>query len=138
MAPAARVLVDALPGLRQLAGFGQAKLESEPPLGGADTITRFVGDDAQQPWPRLGAGPEPVERAVGFDEAFLGGVFRFGGRPRDHVGGPESNLLIAAHDLLIGGRIPALGASEQLGIVLRSALHRNALNTPRAASWFPA
>jgi hypothetical protein len=111
-------------------------LEAVPALGGANPISRLVGDYAQQPGTGRRTGPESVQRAVCLHEPVLGGVFGLGGRSGDHVGGPEGDLLVMAHDLLIGGRIPALGACKQLGIVLRPALHRNVSSTPATPRWF--
>src|SRR5690349_22512128 len=109
------------------------------PAGRAGSITRLVGDDAQQPRPQFRAGAKPMERAEGLDETLLRRILRVGGGSRDDVGGAERDLLVALHDLLVGGPVPALGAQDQGGIVvLRPALHRNASSTPRAASWFPA
>src|SRR5258708_6755305 len=78
-----------------------------------------------------------AQRPVGLDEALLRGILGISGRPGDDVGGPKRNLLISLHDLLIGGRISALGACDELGIFLWSALHRNASSTPGAGLWFP-
>src|SRR5438132_860287 len=83
--------------------------------------------------PRL----EPSQRPVRLDETLLRRVLGVGGGPGDDVGGAESDLLIAFHDLLIGGRVAAHGARDQDGIVRWPALHRNASCTPAAASWFP-
>src|ERR1700682_87223 len=114
----------------------QPQLQWVPAAGGADAVAGLVGDDFEQPRLRLRPAAERAERPVGLDEAVLGGLLGVSRGPGDHVGSREGNLLVALHDLLIGSRIAALGAREQLGIFLRSALHWNALNTPPAASWF--
>jgi hypothetical protein len=98
----------------------------------ADAVASFIGDDAEQPWPGLSARPEARQGAVGLDETFLRGVLCIRRGPRDQVGSPKRDLLVSVHDLLIGGRIPALGARKQLS-VRWSALHRIASITPAAA-----
>src|SRR5881397_3047025 len=96
----------------------------------------LVGDDPQQPGPPLRPGPKPAESAVGLDESLLRGVLGVRRRARDHVGGAKSDLLVTLHDLLVVGRIAALCARDELGIVRWPALHRNASSTPGVASWF--
>src|SRR5207245_9287295 len=78
-----------------------------------------------------------VKRPERLHEALLRGVFGVRGRARDDVSGAERDLLVALHDLLVGGLITALGACDQVWIVRWPALHRNASCTPGAASWFP-
>ena len=77
-------------------------------------VARLVGDDPQQPGPELGAGPEAVKRSKRLDKAFLSGILGVSRGTRDDVGGAESDLLVALHDLLVGGRIAALGACDQV------------------------
>src|SRR6266511_3263057 len=84
-----------------------------------------------------GGRTEAAERSKRLDEALLGRVFGVGGRARDDVGGAKRDLLVALHDLLIGGRIAALRACDEHRIVRWPALHRNESSTPGAASWFP-
>src|SRR6202022_919291 len=105
--------------------------------GGADAVAGLVGDDLEEPWSRLGLAAERAQGPKRPDGGVLGGLLCLGHGPGDHVSGPEGNLLVAMHDLLIGSRVAALGAREKLGIILWAALHRNALNTPRAERRFP-
>src|SRR5712692_4651677 len=108
------------------------QLKLVAPACGAHSVARFVGHDPQQPGSRLGACAEGRQRPVRLHEAFLRRILGLGRRARDHVGGSKRKLLVLLHDLLIGGRVPALGAREQLN-VLRPALHRIASITPCAA-----
>src|SRR5690348_16803042 len=119
--------------------LGQPELEPVNPSRRTRSVASLVGDDAQKPRLQRSSAPKAIQRAKGLDEPLLRGVLRVGGGPCDDVGGAERDLLVALHDLLVGGPLSALGAHDQGGIVvLRPALHRNASSTPRAASWFPA
>src|SRR6266850_7583998 len=100
-----------------------------------DAVASFIGDDPEQPRAWLGAGAEGRKSAVGLDETFLRGILRIRRGPGYQVSRSKRDLLVSVHDLLIGGRIPALGARKQLS-VRWSALHRIASITPSAASWF--
>src|SRR5438270_7425511 len=73
---------------------------------------------------------------MGLYECLLGGVLGLGGGPDDGVSGPEHDLLIAVHDLLVGVNAAALSAYEQLGVVLRPALHRIGTITTAAGRRF--
>ena len=130
---------------RRLGGWGripraevvrQPQLQLLAPAGRTGAIARLVGHDAQQPRPRLGAGPKRVQGAVGLEHALLGGVLRLGGGPGDDVGDSERDLLIALHNLPKGTVIAALCASEQFGFVLRTALHRIGSTTNEAGQRF--
>ena len=77
--------------------------------------------------------PEAIEGAESLHEALLGCILGLCRRAGDHVCGAECDLLVSAHDLLIGGRLSALSARKQLAIVRWAALHRIACITPAAA-----
>jgi hypothetical protein len=79
--------------------------------GGAASACR-VGDDCQEPGPQRGATAESVERTVGTDEPLLGRILRFFSRPQDGVGEAEGNVLVAAHELLVGADVSAPGAFD--------------------------
>src|SRR5579859_1018134 len=117
--------------------LGEPELQLLAASRRADAVAGLVRDDPQQPGSRVGALAEPAERPVRPDEAFLRGILRISGRAGDEIGGPKSNLLISLHDLLVGGRIPTLGACDEDGIFRWPALHRNASSTPGAALRFP-
>ena len=78
--------------------------------GRAGPVARLIGHDPQQPGPPLRPLAEPVESSVGLDETLLRRVLGVGSRAGDDVGGAKGNLLVSLHDLLIGGRLTALGA----------------------------
>src|SRR5579872_738769 len=115
--------------------FGQPKLQMVPATGRANAVARLVGDDPEQPRPRLCPGPEAVQGSVGLDEGVLGGILRLRGGAGDEVGRPEGELLVALHDLLIGVDAAALRAHEQLS-VLWPALHRIGSITTAGESGF--
>src|SRR5438046_10757028 len=116
--------------------FGQAKLEVVAPAGRTHAVAGLVGDDPQQPRAQLGAGPKAIKRTERLDKAFLGRVLGVRGGARHDISGAERDVLVALHDLLVGGRVATLRACDQVGIVRWPALHRNASCTPGAASWF--
>ena len=114
----------------------QPQLQLVAPAGRTGAIARLVGHDAQQPRPRLGAGPERVQGSVGLEHALLRGVLRLGGGSGDDVGDSERDLLVSLHNLLKGALIPALCASEQFGFVRWTALHRIGSTTNRTGERF--
>src|SRR5262245_14245791 len=91
-----------------------AQHEPLPPPGRAAAVPGLVGDDAEQPGPEGGVGPEPAERAVSLDEPVLGGFLRIGLVPGDQVRSTECDCLMCAHELLVCGRVAPLRAGDEL------------------------
>ena len=89
--------------------------------GGASTITRFVGDDPQQPGPKRRAAADAPDRAPRLDESVLDGFVSVW--PRDHVRDSEGDVVVHAHELREGVFVPPLGAAYKLALLQWTALH---------------
>ena len=50
------------------------------------------------------------------DEAVLCGLFGIGGRAGEEIGGAEGDLGMAAHKVLVGGGVAALGTRDELTV----------------------
>jgi len=113
----------------------RAQREPRAPPGRPASVSRFVRDDLEQPWPKRATVPEATERAVCLDERVLYGVPCVigvaGGDKRD----AERDPLVHAYELLVGGRVPALRARDDCLLVQWPALH-SLPSTPGALPWF--
>ena len=112
----------------------RAQREVRAPAGRAAAVARLVGDDLQQPGPERRARAEAAERAPRLDEAVLRGLLGVGGVAGDHVGRAEGDALVCVHELLVGVRVAALRAADQVGFVEWSAHHRPLLHRSTARS----
>lgn len=89
--------------------------------GGEPAVPGLVGDDPQEPGAERRAGAEARQRQVGVDEGRLGDVLGLVGVTDDDVGDAEGKPLVAPYEVLVGGRLPTLGAGDQLGLVQRAS-----------------
>ena len=82
------------------------------------TVLHEIPPDSNVPWDITQERPgyfikaKSVERVVGADESLLGGVLRLFRRPQNGVGEAEGDVLVAAHELLIGTDVSAPGAFD--------------------------
>jgi hypothetical protein len=72
-----------------------------------------------------------VQRPVGLDEGVLRGLLGIGGVAGDQDSGAECDLLVAADELRVGVRVPALRALDQLVLCQWSAHHCSLLQRRR-------
>ncbi len=64
-----------------------------------------------------------MQRAVGLEEAVLGGLVGVGGAAGDEVGGAKRDLGMAVDELLEGVDIPARGTRDELRVVVEWPAH---------------
>src|SRR4029077_12003666 len=81
----------------------------------APTVAGLVRDDPQQPR----ADRRPVTKAreggIGLEEGILDGIVGIGLRA-DEVRGPQGDVLVAAHELLVRRDVTDAGARDQFGV----------------------
>src|SRR5207302_604418 len=78
----------------------------------------------QEPRPQRLAAPEPAERPVGLHEALLRSILRLGGGAGNDVRGAECELLVALHQPLVGDRVAAPRALDEVVLEGWPVLHR--------------
>ncbi len=105
-----RVSVDQFVGVAHLA----------PP----SKVQRGIADDPVQPRPEWLIGAEPAQRPMGMQKSFLHGILgvlvRKQYRPRDGIGA----LLVSAHELRKGTRVPILRRQHILALLLAPGSQR--------------
>ena len=85
------------------------------PAGRAPPIARLVRDDAQQPGPDRRPLAKAGEGGVRLEEGFLDGIVGIGLRAHE-VRGPQGDVLVAAHDLLVRHDVAGPGTRDQFGV----------------------
>src|SRR5207253_7287203 len=117
---------------RSLGGLGRvprglgdqgALRQDRPLLGRGPAITRFVSDNAAQPWLERRARAKTAERVVGVHESLLGSVFRVRGVAGDLVGDPKRQLLVVLDKCFICVDIAVFGSFDERYVVQWPALH---------------
>ena len=74
---------------------------------------------------------------MGLEECFLDGIVGVGLRTHE-VRGPQSDVLIATHELLVRRDVTTAGARDRFGVFRRTALHGSTVPpTPAGAGGFP-
>src|SRR5436190_4601360 len=86
-------------------------------------VARLVRHDPEQPGAQRRVGAEAAERPPGLEEPLLGGVLGVGGVAGDDVGHSECDLLVGADERLVGARVAALRAQDELPLLAWTALH---------------
>jgi mannose-6-phosphate isomerase-like protein (cupin superfamily) len=100
-----------------------AQREPAPATGGPPSVARLVRDDLEQPGPKRRAVPEAIEGAVRLHEAVLYRLLGVARIPRCHERDAKGESLVHAYELLVGGRVAALGAHDERCLVQWSAPH---------------
>src|SRR6266545_345450 len=121
---------------------GRARLDGPAAAAGAPAVARLVGDDRQQPGPERRVRAEAVQRVPGLDQALLGGVLGVGGAAGDQAGCPVRELLVPAHEGLVGTHVSPSRPFDELDFLLVqwTALHclLSGIRTPPRGDRFPA
>src|SRR6266511_1684022 len=124
------------------AGLGDPHRQVVLAAAGAPAVARLVGDDRQQPGPERRVRAEAVQRVPGLDQALLGGVLGVGGAAGDQAGCPVRELLVPAHEGLVGTHVSPSRPFDELDFLLVqwTALHclLSGISTPPRGDRFPA
>ena len=117
--------------------LGHAQSEPLAASGRPQAVARLVGDDRQQPGPQRRALAEASQRAVCLDEGVLRSLLGVRRGAGDHPRGPERDLLVCPHDLLVGVALAPLGPRDELLLSGWPVLHRARTTTPGSDRFQP-
>jgi hypothetical protein len=99
--------------------------------GRAAAVTRFVGDDLEQPRPKGRLQPEARQRDVCLEQRILRDVFGFRRITSDHIRQVEGSRLVPLGQQAKRRGLARARTLQELEIV------DDACITPRSAGWFP-
>src|SRR5712692_4211470 len=100
-----------------------AEIDRRSAAGRLPAVLGLVRDDPEQPWAEGRAGPEAPESEVRLGESILRGVLGFGRKPRDDIGRPRGERLVAPHQLAVCLGVSVLRAFHEYSVLRWPALH---------------
>src|SRR6266536_984008 len=111
------------------ADLGDAQRQVVLAATGAAAVAGLVGDDGEQPGPERRSRAEAVQGVPGLHQALLRGVVGVGAAAGDQVGRPVCEILVPAHQGLVGTHVSPSRPFDELAFVLVqwTALHCVAL-----------